>query len=208
MSPDTPELFSQPVSTAPAGATSEPSRQEILDRWPGDDDRPDATTLWRWLSQAVAAGIVRQEGAGLPRDPFRYWLPARAELLRTEGGSAEDQQAWNARCLAEAFARLDPTSVAEPTQPPPLPEKDPSAAPAVAAVPAETMPQAPAPLPDAGPQGASCAVPTAEVPPSPAGLPAAPEAPGCLPYPFNLLNPADVPDEVWRQARRGPNKPG
>jgi hypothetical protein len=126
--PGHPELSPQPASAAPAGATSEPSRQEILDRWPADDDRPDATTLWRWLSQAVAAGIVCQEGTGRHRDPFRYWLPAREEMLRPEGGSAEDMQAWNARCLAEAFARLDPTSVAEPT-PATLPEKDPSAAP-------------------------------------------------------------------------------
>jgi hypothetical protein len=165
--------------------------------------------LRRWLSRAVVGGIVRQAGTGLPRDPFRYWLPARAEMLRTEGGSAEDLHAWNARCLAEVFARLDSTSVATPTQPPTLPEiDDPSAAPAVAAVPAETMPQAPAPLPDSGPHSASCAVHTAEVPPSPAGLPAAPEAPGVLALPFNLLNPADVPEEMWRQARTGPSKPG
>jgi hypothetical protein len=189
-------------------AHSKLTRQEILDKWSADYDKPDATTLWRWLSRAVAAGIVRQEGTARPRAPFRYWLPAREELLRPDGGSAEALHAWNARCLAAAFARLEPTSVATPTQPRAVLESDdPSAAPAVAAVPAEVMPLAPAPLPDAGPQSTSSAVPAAEAPPSQAALPAAPDAPVRLPYPFNLMSPADVPAEVWRQARRGQSKP-
>jgi hypothetical protein len=30
-----------------------------------------------------------------------------------------------------------------------------------------------------------------------------PEAVVCLPYPFNLMNPADVSEEVWKRARAG-----
>jgi hypothetical protein len=58
------------------------TRQEIMDRWSNDYAKPDATTLWRWLSRAVAQGIVRQEGTGRPHDPFRYWLPALEEMIR------------------------------------------------------------------------------------------------------------------------------
>ena len=52
------------------------TRQEILERWPPDYDK-EAMTLWRWLSRAVAQGVMRHAGSGRPPDPFRYWLPAR-----------------------------------------------------------------------------------------------------------------------------------
>jgi hypothetical protein len=45
------------------------------------------------------------------------------------------------------------------------------------------------------------ASPTAERLSPEAGQSVAPEAPVRLPYPFNMMNPADVPQEVWRQAR-------
>src|SRR5260370_30342678 len=59
--------------------------------------------LWRWLSRAVAQGVVRHEGSGRPHDPFRYWLPARQEMMRPDGGTAEEMQAWNDRCAAALF---------------------------------------------------------------------------------------------------------
>jgi hypothetical protein len=39
-------------------AQSKLTRQEILHNWPADYQKPDSTTLWRWLSRAVAAGTV------------------------------------------------------------------------------------------------------------------------------------------------------
>ena len=50
------------------------------------------------------------------------------------------------------------------------------------------------------------APPSAELP-SQAADGAAPEARLRLPYPFNIMNPADVPNEVWQeaQAARGNN---
>jgi hypothetical protein len=89
------------VASALSGAYTKLTRQEILDQWPPDYPKPDRTTLWRWLSRAAAQGVVRQEGTGRPRDPFRYWLPERELMMRPEGASAEALQAWNDRCTAE-----------------------------------------------------------------------------------------------------------
>jgi hypothetical protein len=189
-------------------ARSKLTREEILDNWSADYPKPDATTLWRWLSRAVAQGIVRQEGTGRPRDPFRYWLPQREEFMRPQGDSEEALLAWNARCLAEAFAGFDRTREAKPTPQTTLPgNEEPRRVPAVATVQAEVTPTEPAPPPDSGPESAATASPTAEPPPSQPPQPVAPEAPVRLPYPFNHLNPADVPDQVWEQARTGQQNP-
>jgi hypothetical protein len=80
------------------------TRQEILDKWSDDYDKPETTTLWRWLSRAAAQGVVRQEGSGRPFDPFRYWLPSRDDMMRPEGGTPEEMQAWNDRCTAALIA--------------------------------------------------------------------------------------------------------
>jgi hypothetical protein len=54
------------------------SRAEMIEDWPHDDlPVPGDTTLRRWLDQAVAAGQVAREGAGLRNDPHLYWLPGR-----------------------------------------------------------------------------------------------------------------------------------
>jgi hypothetical protein len=189
-------------------AQSKRTRQEILDNWPADYQKPDSTTLWRRLSRAVAGGIVRQEGTGRPRDPFRYWLPAREDFMRPEDGDEEALQAWNARCVEEAFARLAGTSAAKPTSEMSIEgNEEPSGVPAVARVQAEVIPPEPAPAPDPGPQSADSVSPTAEPLPSQATQPVTAEATARLPYPFNLMNPADVPAEVWKQARRGQGKP-
>jgi hypothetical protein len=180
-------------------AHSKLTRQEILDNWSADYHKPDSTTLWRWLSRAVAGGIVRQEGTGRSRDPFRYWLPQHEEFLRPEGGSAEALQAWNARCLAETFPGLDWPSGAPPTPEAPLSGTDnPTVVSAVAAVPAG-KPLEPVPPPDGRPETA--ASPSPEPPPSRAAPPVAAEAAVRLPYPFSLMNLADVPEEVWKRAR-------
>ena len=85
-----------------------------------DPPAPDQGSLCRWLSRAVESGQVCREGSGRRNDPFRYWLPQREEFLRPQGGSAAALQAWNARCVEEAFARLERTSAAIPTQQTPV----------------------------------------------------------------------------------------
>jgi hypothetical protein len=185
-------------------AHSKLTRQEILDNWSPDYSKPDATTLWRWLSRAVVQGIVRQEGTGRPRDPFRYWLPQREQLLRPEGGSAEAMRAWNARCVEEMFARLEQTGGATPTEQTPLSASEgPTGVPGGAAVRAEVMSPEPVHPPEAHPEPAALASPAPESLPLQAAQPVAPPAAVRLPYPFHLMNPADVPEEVWKQARAG-----
>jgi hypothetical protein len=183
-------------------AHSKLTRQEILDNWSADYSKPDSTTLWRWLSRAVAQGIVRQEGKGHHSDPFRYWLPAREAFMRPEGGSAEEMQAWNALCLAEIFGEQEPASGAETPQEMPLLGKQGSTgAPAVAAVQAERTPTESVPPPGTGPQTAVSSSATPDPLPSPLAQPIAEQAPVRLPYPFNIMNPAEVPEEVWKRAR-------
>jgi hypothetical protein len=128
--------------------------------------------------------------------------------MRPEGGSVEALHAWNAHCVAEMFARLERTSTAKPTDQTTLPENDdPTEVLAVAAVPAEVTPPESVPRPDLGSDHAASASSTPDPQPSEAAQPVAPEAPLRLPYPFNLMNPADVPEEVWQQARAAQKRP-
>jgi hypothetical protein len=116
--------------------------------------------------------------------------------MRPEGGDEEALRAWNARWLAETFARLDTATTATPAEPMTMPaNEDPSGVPAAPGL-AEMPPEPPPP--DSGPQNAA----TAEPVPSQAEQAGAAEAAVRLPYPFNLMNPADVPERVWQQARR------
>jgi hypothetical protein len=158
------------------------TRQDILDNWPADQDRPGPSTLWRWLDQAVKHGHVRQEGTGLARDPFRYWLPERQELMRPGGGTSDQVQGWNNRLMAEVFAKLEAGGGTEPVPAPPL---------ATAA-----GPSAPAPV-GAPPEPPPAAEPVASQPP---------QTPVVLPYPYSLMNAADVPEAVWEQARAAQRK--
>jgi hypothetical protein len=88
-------------------ASTRLTRHEILAEWPQDYPKPETTTLWRWLSRAVAQGTVRQNGTGRQRDPFRYWLVAGEPLIRPDEGTPEELKAWNDRCIAEMFDRLE-----------------------------------------------------------------------------------------------------
>lgn len=63
-------------------APKELTRQEVLDDWPADFDKPARATLWRWLNHAVAAKLVQTAGTGRKADPFRYWLPGAEERWR------------------------------------------------------------------------------------------------------------------------------
>jgi hypothetical protein len=191
------------------GAHGKLTRQDLLDGWlPDFQPAPDGSTLNRWLVRAVKSGQVCRDGSGRRNEPFRYWLPQREDFLRPDGGSVEAMQAWNDRCLAELFARLEQTSGATPTdQMPPTGNDDSKGVPAVAAVLAEVLPLQPVPPPEPGSESASSASPTPEALPSQAGQPDAWEAVRRLPYPFNTMNPADVPEEVWKQARAAQKRP-
>jgi hypothetical protein len=50
------------------------SRADLFDGWPAEE-RPDSATLYRWLRRAVEQGLLRQDGLGKCKEPFRYWLP-------------------------------------------------------------------------------------------------------------------------------------
>jgi hypothetical protein len=59
-------------------ASGKQTRREILRQWPAEEC-PDGMTLYRWLRRAVSLGLLRQDGRGTRRDPFRYWLPEMEE---------------------------------------------------------------------------------------------------------------------------------
>jgi hypothetical protein len=150
---------------------------------------------------------VCRDGTGRRNEPYRYWLPQGEEFMRPDGGSVEAMQAWNDRCVAELFARLDQACGAQPTPEAPLSGKEgPTGVPPVAAAQVEVMPLEPEPPPDPGAESAAADAP--EPVPSQATQPDAWEAVRRLPYPFNTMNPADVPEEVWKQARASQQSTG
>ena len=89
-----------------ANASDRLTQQQILERWSGEEDPPDRSTLSRWLKRAARQGVVCRSGVGYRGDPFRYWLPGREGLLWPgDHASAEEKQAWRDRC-AEHHRRL------------------------------------------------------------------------------------------------------
>jgi hypothetical protein len=84
-----------------ANATDKLSQQAILERWPVEDNRPDRTTLWRWLKRATRQGLICCSGNGYRGNVFRYWLPGREPLLWPgTNASEEEKQAWRERIAA------------------------------------------------------------------------------------------------------------
>jgi hypothetical protein len=84
-------------------ATDKLSQQDILERWPVEEDRPDRSTLSRWLKRATQQGLICRSGSGYRGDGFRYWLPGREPLLWPGDNASEaDKQAWRDRCFAHA----------------------------------------------------------------------------------------------------------
>ncbi len=181
------------------------TRQEVLDEWPDDADKPDPTSLWRWLSRAVACGQVQQEGTRRPRDPCRYWLRGCEELLRPDRATPEELQAWNDRCVAELLDRLKPTTgvppaadAGHPAREEVPPAETGSSAGEATGVPEPALPAQPRPEPAASPG------PSPDPSASPAAEPLTPVARDPtvrLPWPYSLMNPAEVPEAVWRRAR-------
>jgi hypothetical protein len=56
-----------------AGATAPLTRADIRQCWP-QHPIPDDATVYRWLEEAIARGLVRKYGRGRRNDPFRYGL--------------------------------------------------------------------------------------------------------------------------------------
>jgi hypothetical protein len=60
------------------------TRQEVLEWWPLEAGRPSVASVYRWLEQAVEAGLVRQEGSGRRGDPYLCWLPEMEERWQSD----------------------------------------------------------------------------------------------------------------------------
>jgi len=60
------------------------SRDQIRERWPEDQDKPSSATLYRWLEQALARGLVCRDGAGVRDKPFRYWLKGQEAVWKDD----------------------------------------------------------------------------------------------------------------------------
>jgi hypothetical protein len=73
------QVLSDLLRQAPAKLT----QTDLLRQWPGDD-RPDPATLFRWLRQALADGLLRRDGLGRRRQPFRYWLAENEDRWRED----------------------------------------------------------------------------------------------------------------------------
>jgi hypothetical protein len=50
------------------------THKEIHAGWPADADKPSEATLYHWLNQAHAKKLVRREGQGTNRNPWRWRL--------------------------------------------------------------------------------------------------------------------------------------
>jgi hypothetical protein len=84
-------------------ASDKRSQQDILQRWPSEEDPPDRSTLSRWLKRATQQRLICCSGCGYRGDGFLYWLPGREPLLWPgNNASEEDKQAWRDRCTAHA----------------------------------------------------------------------------------------------------------
>jgi hypothetical protein len=65
-------------------ASQKLTREDILAEWPADHAKPNAVTLWRWLSRGVELGQIACKGADHRTDPHRYWLPQREEVWKQD----------------------------------------------------------------------------------------------------------------------------
>jgi hypothetical protein len=155
------------------------TRLAILRRWPDSVVAPSKLALWKWLGRAVQEGRVLQAGRGHRRDPFRYQLPGMVAK-------------WQQRFLTSFWKRLEQ-------------DQNDDATPAVPLVRPEeaTPPLEPEPPQEWRPETAASASPSPVPPPSqtPDQPTPPPEASVRLPYPWNIMNPAEVPEEVWQRAR-------
>jgi hypothetical protein len=164
------------------------TRRDILSRWPESALAPAKLTLWKWLGRAVEERRVLCSGRGTRRDPFHYQLPGMVEK-------------WHRDFLESFTKELDQYD--DPQKPAgreATPSADKAAMPTARPVDG-TMPLDPVPRPEDKHETAAAATVS---PNSPAPPPA--EEPVRLPYPYNIMKPADVPEEVWKWARGAKGK--
>jgi hypothetical protein len=174
------------------------TRRAIRQRWPDAVLAPAKHTSWKWLGRAVQEGRVLRDGRGTRREPFLYQLPGMAEK-------------WQQNFLASFLKRLeqDEKGKGPPGLETPRCGDDTGTATVLPAVAGEA-PRCLDPVPAAEPipQTAAPELPRPDPLPSQASEPAEPPPPEAgvrLPYPYNMMNPADVPEEVWRRAREAQN---
>jgi hypothetical protein len=114
-------------------------------------------------------------------------------------------QAWNDRCAAATLDRWAKDRRATPRREAPhSPDQDPVATASLAAPQPPTRPLEPVPPATLAPETAASAAPTPDPqPPKPPEAVAlqAPQSDVRAPYPFSVMNPAAVPEEVWQRAR-------
>ena len=92
------------VHTMLTGAWKKFSQQDILERWPSEENKPERSTLSRWLKRATKQGVICCSGTGLRGDPFVYWLPGHEPYLYPgDNASEEEKQAWNERNVRRLF---------------------------------------------------------------------------------------------------------
>jgi hypothetical protein len=73
----------------------------------GGFSRAGAANAVPFLDRAGKQALLGRDGLGHKSDPFRYWLPGRADMPRPDpGASPEEMQAWNERLMKEYLRRL------------------------------------------------------------------------------------------------------
>ena len=90
------------------------TRADVLTAWPRGHDRPSPPTLWRSLERGVAEGLLLRDGAGTSNEPFRYWLPEREAVWRTDPRwQAAEQRRQDDEALFRSMAEANGCSVAD-----------------------------------------------------------------------------------------------
>jgi AAA domain len=76
----------EPLRMVLEDAPQKLTRQDILDEWPADFEKPARAraTLWRWLDRAVQSCQISCAGTGRKDDPLRYWPPATEARWRED----------------------------------------------------------------------------------------------------------------------------
>ena len=65
----------QQVNKILQGRESAATHLELLNDWPGDQQKPRPSTFYEWLNRAYSLKRLRREGKGTNRSPYRYRLP-------------------------------------------------------------------------------------------------------------------------------------
>jgi hypothetical protein len=97
------------LEAALADAPKKLTRQQIAERWTGSQ-RPEPKTLVRWLEEAVRQNLLRKDGEGFRKHPFRYWLPAREAFWRNDINSCIDMPEFFQQTREPLPTSLDPNS--------------------------------------------------------------------------------------------------